>query len=352
MWSTTSMTKQLGIQFPIIQAPMAGGATTPELVAAVSNAGGLGSLGAGYMPAADIRKAIHEIRFLTNKPFAVNLFIPEPYHATAEQMQQACSQIEKSCIELNIKIDPVTKPYAQAFAEQIQIVIEEKVPVFSFTFGLLEPEYIKQLKNNNTILIGTATTLAEAFELEASGIDMIVAQGSEAGGHRGTFLGKAESALVSLMTLVPQLVEQIKLPIIAAGGIMDGRGIAATLNLGAAAVQLGTAFLSCPEADIHPKYKQALLELKQDNTRLTRAFSGKLARGIENKFISRMQNKEKYILEYPIQNALTKTMRQKAKEQDNIDFMSLWAGQAAQMSRGVGVSELVEKLVAEIKALQ
>jgi len=350
MWPTTKLTKALGIQFPIIQAPMAGGTTTPELVAAVSNAGALGSLGAGYMTATDIRKAIKEIRALTNNPFAVNLFIPEQYHVTPEQMQKARDQVEQSCAELKLKIGPVAKPYAPSFEEQIKVLIEEKIPVFSFTFGALDPTWITQLKNNDTILIGTATTLAEARALEESGIDAIVAQGSEAGGHRGTFLESAEDALMNLSNLVPQLVDQVKLPVIAAGGIMDGKGIVAALALGAAGVQMGTAFLSCPEAGVHAKYKQTLLSLNQDNTTLTRAFSGKLARAIQNKFITRMDENKESILDYPVQNALTSIMRKKAKEQDCIDFMSMWAGQSAQLSRGLHAGELIKQLVDEVEA--
>ncbi len=341
------LTKTIGIQFPIIQAPMAGGATTPELVAAVSNAGGLGSLGAGYMTPADIQQAIRRIRELTNKPFAVNLFIPQKYHVTSDQIQKACHDINECCLELNIKVEPVIEPYTPSFEEQINILIEEKIPVFSYTFGTLDPIWIAKFKKNHTILIGTATTLAEAQLLEESGIDAIVAQGSEAGGHRGTFLGKVEDALIKLSSLVPQLVAQIKTPIIAAGGIMNGRGIVAALELGASSVQMGTAFLSCFEAGIPSVYKQTLLAQRQDNTVLTRAFSGKWARGIRNKFIECMDNKKIAILDYPVQNALTNAMRKKAKERNDINFMSLWAGQSVSLCRNLPANKLMNTLVKE-----
>jgi len=347
MWENTSLTKKLGIRFPIIQAPMAGGATTPELVAAVSNAGGLGSLGAGYMTSTKIRQAIQKIRNLTNKRFAVNLFIPEEHYATPEQIQKSCDDIEQCCVELDQKIKPVLAPYAQSFEEQIQVVFEEKAPVFSFAFGILDAKWIKQLKLNKTLLIGTATTFTESCALEESGVDMIIAQGSEAGGHRGTFLGKAEDALIGLLSLIPQCVAHIKIPVIAAGGIMDGRGIIASTTLGAAAVQMGTAFLSCHESGIHDQYKKILLAQQQDNTTLTCAFSGKLARGIRNKFIARMKAKQENILDYPIQNALTETMRLKAKETDSTEFMSLWAGQAAALCRNISAAELIHQLIIE-----
>ena len=351
MWRTTGLTRAIGIQFPIIQAPMAGGATTPELVAAVSNAGGLGSLGAGYMTPIEIKQAIRKIRELTNKPFAVNLFIPKKYHVTLDQIQKACNDINQCCIELDIEIEPVKAPYAQSFEEQISILIEEKIPVFSYTFDTLDLIWISRFKKNQTILIGTATTLAEAQILEESGIEAIVAQGSEAGGHRGTFLGKAEDALIELFSLVPQLADKIKIPIIAAGGIMNGKEIVAAIDLGASGVQMGTAFLSCFEADIPHIYKQILLTQRRDNTVLTRAFSGKLARGIRNKFIACMNNKKINILDYPVHNALTNPMRKKAKEENNMDFMSMWAGQSAELCRNISASELINTLVIETKSL-
>ncbi|QMT59540.1 nitronate monooxygenase [Legionella sp. PC997] len=350
MWPT-KLTQKMGIKFPIIQAPMAGGATTPELVAAVCNAGGLGSLGAGYMPPAEIKSALKKIRKLTNKPFAVNLFIPEHHYATTEQIRKSCMDIKHSCLELDIEIEPVFEPYAQSFEEQINVLIEEKIPIFSYAFGMLDSKWIAKFKRNHILLIGTATTLAEGHQLAECDIDAIVAQGSEAGGHRGTFIGPAEEGLIGLFSLVPQLVDEINLPIIAAGGIMDGRGIRAALDLGVEGIQMGTAFLSCLESGIPEVYKHALLSQQQDNTVLTRAFSGKLARGIRNQFIERMNTKTLNILDYPIQNTLTSGMRKKAKEQNNIDFMSLWAGQSAQLCRDMSVNELMNALVQEAEAL-
>ncbi len=351
MWSRTRMTETIGIQYPIIQAPMAGGATTPALVAAVSNAGGLGSLGAGYMSAPEIKTAIIKIRELTDKPFAVNLFIPENYHATADQINRMSHCIEQSCSELQIKINPVTAPYTPQFEDQMNVMIEQEVPVFSFTFGMLSEHWLKKLKERGVYLIGTATTLTEACLLEAHQVDAIVAQGCEAGGHRGTFIGKAEQALIDVESLVKQLLAQVKLPIIAAGGMMDASATTAMLTLGAAAVQMGTAFLSCHESGINPAYKTALLNATEDNTTLTRVFSGKLARGIQNKFIERMAAYQNEVLDYPIQNALTRSMRQEAARQANVDFMSLWAGQSVYLCQSCGAAELVTKLIREMDVL-
>ncbi len=350
-WPNTKITELLGITLPIIQAPMAGGATTPELVAAVSNAGGLGSLGAGYMTADEIKTTIKKIKLLTDKPFAVNLFIPEENHATAEQIERAREIVQASCPELHFKVDSIKPPYTPAFEEQMDVILKENAPVFSFTFGIPSREWVQTFKENGITLIGTATSLAEAKQLEENHIDAVVAQGSEAGGHRGTFLGDPEDSLIRISSLISQLVEHSKIPVIAAGGIMNATEIVASLRLDAAAVQMGTAFLCCTESGIHPIYKKLLLNISQDNTILTRAFSGKLARGIINQFITRMKPHEKNILDYPIQNALTSAMRKEAGKQDNIDFMSMWAGQAAYLCKARSAMHFIEELNREVIAL-
>jgi nitronate monooxygenase len=349
MWPTTVLTQTLGIQFPIIQAPMAGGITTPELVAAVSNAGGLGSLAAGYMSPKDIQQTIRKIRRLTTKPFAINLFIPSMHDVTLDEMRNARDIIESISAELELTIDLVSEPYVPNFEEQMDVVLCEDIPVFSFTFGVLNQTWIQKLKHKNMILMGTATTLAEARKLENQGIDMIVAQGSEAGGHRGSFLDTVENSLVSLSDLVPQLVSHVKIPIVAAGGIMDGRGIVAALKSGASGVQMGTAFLSSDESGAHTCYKQAILNSHDDNTTLTRAFSGKLARAIRNKFITQMEKHQELILDYPIQHALTSAMRKKAQVENCIDFMSMWAGQFAHLSRKANASTFMSQLIDEVE---
>ena len=343
------MNTALPIRYPIIQAPMAGGATTPELIAAVSNAGGLGSLGAGYMTPADIRRSIHEIRRLTDKPFIVNLFIPNNHHATKYQLERSCQTINNCSLELGVDVKPIFPPYTSSFDDQMRIILEEKVPIFSFTFGILDNAWIHELNLRDIIAIGTATTLQEACALEKVGIDMIVLQGSEAGGHRGTFLDIPENSLISLHNLLSECLEHIKIPTIASGGIMNGKQIAEALALGANAVQMGTAFLTTHESGIHKKYKEALLAQHNDNTVLTRAFSGKLARGIQNKFIKCMSKNKDNILDYPIQNALTKEIRKKSKEINSVNFLSMWAGQSASLCRSLNADVLMSELIAELK---
>lgn len=345
--ATSKLTKLLRIEHPIIQAPMAGGVTTPLLVAAVSNAGGLGSLGAGYMQPEQLRTAIKETQRLTDRPFAVNLFIPEKSGISLEKAESANRNLQSFRSELEIEPLPVSDDFAAPFEEQLAVLIEEHVPIFSFTFGIPSANWIEELKNRRITLIGTATTVNEAQQLEASDVDIIVGQGSEAGGHRGTFTGEFETALIGTMALIPQLVDHVNLPVIAAGGIMDGRGIAAAFALGAMGVQLGTAFLSCPESGAHSEYKKAILHSTDESTVLTRAFSGKPARGIKNRFILEMNQLEGDLPPYPLQNSLTRDIRQAAAKQNRPEFMSLWAGQASRLSQTKSAGELVTDLAAD-----
>ncbi|WP_432774846.1 nitronate monooxygenase [Brevibacillus gelatini] len=347
MWKRNPVTSRLRIQWPIIQAPMAGGATTPALVAAVSEAGGLGTLGAGYMSPEQIREAIHEIRERTDKPFGVNLFIPEAFDEKQPIAANVAAALNEVRRELDIPENPPIASFAESFAEQLAVVLEEAPAVFSFTFGLLDPHSLQALKQKGVTVIGTATTVREAVALEACGVDMIVAQGSEAGGHRGSFLPDAPSNLIGTMALVPQIVDRVSIPVIAAGGIMDGRGIAAAFALGAQAAQLGTAFLTCAESGAHPLHKQAIRETSDENIVLTRAFSGKWARGIQNAFMQKMAALEHELPTYPVQNALTKDIRAASGKKQQSAYMSMWAGQAAPLGRELGAGELVLQLVEE-----
>ncbi|WP_083511672.1 NAD(P)H-dependent flavin oxidoreductase [Alicyclobacillus acidiphilus] len=353
MWNDTSVTRMLGIQYPIIQAPMAGGPSTPELVAAVSNEGGLGFLGAGYMSADSIRSGIRRIRELTDKPFGVNLFIPDENiqldREIINSMKRQLKSLGSFAEEFAGEIDSIQVEHTPGadFAKQLEVIIEERVPIFSFTFGCPTRETIEELKARGTCVIGTATTVAEAMTLERAGVDAIVAQGYEAGGHRGTFLGFGASSLIGTIALVPQIVDTVHLPVIASGGIMDGRGIAACLALGASAVQMGTAFLASLESGAHPEHKHAILHSRDAETVITTAFSGKPARGIRNDFMTIMEAYEAPIPPYPVQNTLTRPLRNWAARQSNPAFMSLWAGQAFALSREASASDLVRRFVQE-----
>jgi nitronate monooxygenase len=301
------------------------------------------------MPAEKIREEIRKIRTLTEKPFSVNLFIPEEPQEDPVKINEITQAMQPYRKALGLAAKPNVTQYAQSFAEQITAVLEEKVPVFSFTFGTLAEEWVEQLKAANILIMGTATTVKEAVALENNGIDVIVTQGSEAGGHRGSFLAKAEDSLVGTMALVPQVVDHVNIPVVAAGGIMDGRGVVAALALGASAAQLGTAFLTTHESGANPVHIEAILQHDEDETQLTNMFSGKLARGIKNKFMIEMQPHVGAVPDYPIQNTLTRDLRQAAAQQKNSDFMSLWAGQGIRLSHQVSAQDLMEQLISQVE---
>lgn len=335
------LTEKLSLRYPLIQAPMAGPTSHPNLTAAVSNSGGLGSYGAGYLSAEKLREVIRAIRLQTEAPFNINLFVPAPFEENAAKIERSKRAMQPYFEELGVSMEAPAS-YAPSFDEQMAVVIEEKVPVFSFTFGIPGEKWLKRLKGEGIVLIGTATHLKEALELEKRGVDFVVAQGKEAGGHRGTFMGKEEDGLYSTQKLVQELKKHVKRPIIAAGGIMNREDVARAMEWGACAVQMGTAFLTTEECPIHPKYREVLLEQEKDNTRLTRAFSGRLARGIRNRFLEEMEAID--VPDYPIQNALTRPLRQAASVQSRTEFMSLWAGESAFHCKQQSVTSLIHSL--------
>lgn len=347
MMFTSRVIDILQIKYPIIQAGMAGSITTPELVAAVSNSGGLGTLGAGYMSPEQIRKAIYKIRELTNKPFGVNLLLTKEVQIEKEKINEAKVLLNGVNRELGIEEEDVVN-LPKSYKEQLQVLVEEKVPVVSFAFQTLEQEEIDELKRRGIKVIGTATHVAEARALAELGVDIIAGQGSEAGGHRGTFIGKEQDAMIGTFALIPQLVAAAPhIPIVAAGGVMNGQGLVAAFALGAEAVQMGSAFLTSEESITHDVYKEAVLKSTDTSTIVTRAFSGKYARGIRNEFIERHEGKEEGLPMYPVQNALTSKIRQEAATQNKGEYMSLWAGQASALARIEPAQHVVERVVKE-----
>ncbi len=300
-WSDTVLTEQLGIRYPIIQAPMAGGPSTPQLVAAVSNAGGLGSLAGGCLQPEALRQAIAEVRALTDRPFAVNLAVTSPAERDSIRIARAYELLAPYRTELGLSLEPPVLPDPPEFATQLNAVLEEGVPVLSFIFGAPEPVDLARLREAGIITLGTATHLLEAIVLEESGVDFIIAQGAEAGGHRGTFVGYPEQGLVGTLILAPLLSRHITIPIIAAGGIMDGCGIAAARILGAAGVQMGTAFLACPESGAHPAYKSLLREGSEIATTLTRVFSGRCGRVLRNRLTEDLHSHQAEFPGFPLQ---------------------------------------------------
>lgn len=352
MWQVNRLTQILNITYPIIQAPMVG-CTTPKLVAEVSNAGGLGSLGAALLSPIQIREAIAEIKKLTPKPFSVNLFAPgKPSHYSREDIEKVNVILNRYRHELNIPEIMSTHFSTQDFHEQLAVILEEKVSCFSFTFGILAADIVKKIKAEGIYVAGTATTVHEAKLLEYNGVDMIIAQGYEAGGHRGTAANTPiEDALTGTIALVPQVVDHVKVPVIASGGIMDERGIVAALALGASGVQMGTAFLTCPEAHVHPMHREALLNSTDESTRLTRTFTGKYARSIKNRFLLEMEPFQDLFPQFPLQSALTQDIRKASAEQNNPDFVSMWAGQASSLCKLKNAKELIFDWTLKVKNL-
>jgi nitronate monooxygenase len=345
----TALSRKFSLRLPLIVAPMAGGPTTPALVAASSNAGALGSLGAAYLSPDKIQSAIDEVRAQTSKPFAINLFAPMPeIKLKAVQIQEALDATRGYREALGLASPKLTPPFHPDFDQQFEVVLRNKPQVFSFVFGLLDRTYLKECQKLGILTMGTATTLEEGIALEESGVDAVVAQGFEAGGHHGIFDPAIENPGMGVAALTRSLVAQLKIPVIAAGGIMDGNGIAAMLALGAQAVQMGTAFLLCREAGISQPYREALLKKGVKKTQITRAFSGRWARGIENRFMREVGKTPEAILPFPAQNAFTRDIRTKSAQTGSSDYLSLWAGEGVDLIRpDLTAEELIRTLEAE-----
>ena len=340
------MLELLKIKYPIVQAPMAG-SDNAEFVAAASEAGILGSLGAQYRTPEQITSVIQDIRNHTDKPFAVNVFaLPELEKPSNEQIDSAKQHLTSYYDRFKTKVPSNQSVVDLIDSEaQLQAILEANVPVVSFTLGQLDKRWIDSFKANSTVVIGTATNVKEAIALEAAGVDAITAQSTEAGGHRGTFIGAVETSLIGGFALIPQIADAVQIPVIAAGGIMDGRGIAAAIALGAKGVQMGTAFLTTSECPVHENYKRMIVTHEADDTVITKVFSGGAARSIRNVYIE--ENREAPLLPFPFHNSLTRPFRTEANKAGDTDYTNLWSGQNGRLARPISISELVHQLVGE-----
>lgn len=337
------------LKFPIVQGPMAGGACTPELVAAVSNAGGLGSFPASLLQPQVIRDQVARIRELTDQPFQINLFVLDPPCPSQAEVDEAVKLLEPIWHSLGWTELPRPARWCEDFSAQFDTLLALRPAAASFTFGILDPRQVERLHDAGIVVIGTVTTVDEALAWETVGADAVVASGIEAGGHRGTFLGPQEEATLPAKVLWKDVAAAVKIPVIAAGAIMTGVDIAEALRLGAQAVQMGSAFLVCDESGIHPAYREALISAGEKPTRLTRAFSGRYARGLENRFMREMESVEKRFPAYPVQNALTSSIRAAAAMHGDPGLMSLWAGTDIGRARPMPVAKLMQTLVAEMR---
>src|SRR5271155_3143121 len=353
-WNKTRISTSLGIEYPIIQGPL-GGLSTQRLTATVSNFGGLGSFGAHSLSPSAIKDAIAEIRAITPKPFAINLWVSTEDEAAHTSGSEAFA---RSLVPLAGHIQalggtlPAFTPYVPSkFEDQVRVILDAKVPVFSFIVGVPPKEILDECRAQGILTIGAATTPDEAIVLEQAGVDVIAASGFEAGGHRGSFLRTAEESLTGTFSLVPQVADAVSVPVVAAGRITDARGIVAAFALGAEGVQIGTAFLACEESGASVHHRNAILGGNARRTGLTRGFTGRLARGIHNQLLEELNRPGVEILPYPLQRALVRNLSIPAVQAAKPELLPLWAGQSANLSRQRDAKTLLESLVSEVSTI-
>ncbi|MEU9053283.1 nitronate monooxygenase [Streptomyces sp. NPDC048384] len=335
---------------PIVQAPMAGGVSVPQLAAAVSEAGGLGFLAAGYKTADGMYQEIKQLRGLTGRPFGVNLFMPQPEYADAAAVDVYAHQLAGEAAWYETELGDPDSGRDDGYDAKLAVLLDNPVPVVSFHFGVPKPDVLESLRRAGTFTLVTVTAPDEALAVQQAGADAVIVQGVEAGGHQGTHRDNPETdrAGIGLLALIAQVRETVSLPIVAAGGIMRGSQIAAVLAAGASAAQLGTAFLATQESGANALHKQALTNPLFARTELTRAFSGRPARGLVNRF---MREHGPYApAAYPEVHHLTSPLRKKAAASGDAQGMALWAGQGHRMARDLPAGQLVEVLAAELDA--
>jgi nitronate monooxygenase len=348
MWPDTRLLDLLGIEIPIIQAPMAG-AVSSEMVIQVSEAGGLGSLPCAMLTPEQARNELGVIRQRTSRPINVNFFCHTPPRIDAAR--EACWKDRLKPYYDELGVDPdapnpaaIRKPFDEAFCDLVAEVAPE---VVSFHFGLPSSDLLERVRATGAKILSSANSVREAHWLEDEGCDAVIAQGLEAGGHQAMFLSDDVSTQVGTMALVPQVVDAVKVPVIAAGGIADARGIAAAFALGASGVQIGTAYLFCPEATIKPVHREALKRARENETALTNVFTGRPARGIMNRAMRQVGPISDLAPEFPLAATTLAPLRSKAEEAGSGDFTALWAGQGFRMGREMSAGELTRRLAQE-----
>src|SRR5580765_4278725 len=353
-WNENRLTAKLGIDYPVIQGPL-GGLSSQKLTAAVSNFGGLGSFGAHGLAPEAIKDVIGEIRSLTSKPFAMNLWLSMEDEGARTSDEVA---FNRALDTLAAHLDalgaprPKYKPYSPLrFEDQARALLDAKVPVFCLMIRLPPREILDECRTKGIVTIGGATTPDEAAALNDAGVDAIVASGFEAGGHRGSFLRAAEDSLAGTFSLVPQIADMVSVPVIAAGGIADARGVIAALALGAEGVQMGTVFLGCEESGASLLHRRALRGKKAGHTALTKGFTGRLARGIHNRLLQELNQEGTAVLPYPLQRSLVKNLAIPAEAAGRSDLRPLWAGQSANLSTCTDVSSFLTSLVEQVSEI-
>lgn len=350
MWYQTKITRLLGIKYPIFLGPMGGGFSTPELLAAVSNAGGLGSFGAYTLLPEQILEVDKAIRTQTDKPYNLNLWVNDVdaslKNYPAEKLEKIKALFKPYFDEVGIPLPELSSHIPSKFEAQMEAIFQIKPAVLSFIFGIPDKKILAECRKLNIKAIGAATTLDEALLLEEAGVDAIVAAGFEAGGHRPSFLRPAADSLTGTFALVQQLKAQIKTPVIATGGIADGRGIAAALTLGADAVQLGTVFLACEESNATPAHREKLFSGEARYTVLSKSLTGRMGRMIPNR-ISEDIKYETEVLPFPLQTRLMAPLKAAALAQGKMDLVNFWSGQNAGNLKYRNATTLMQSLIEE-----
>jgi nitronate monooxygenase len=337
------------LPIPILQAPMAG-ATFDAMTVAVSQAGAMGSLAAAGVAPDEMGPLVDGIRARTDAPFGVNLLMARPASPAPAEVDAALARLSPWYAELGLDVPHHPNRFAQDFNAQLEALTRAAPPVASFSFSILTPAQVDALHAAGSHVVGTANTVEEAIAWARVGADGVCAQGFEAGGHHGYFLSDIEASSVGTLPLVATVLQAVDVPVIAAGGIMDGRGVAAALALGASAVQMGSAFLLADEAINGATWQQAIRDAPADATRLTRAFSGRYARGLENRFVREMRGVQEDVPAYPVQNRLTQALRAAADKAGDPELMSLWAGQAVKLAKPGPAGKMVKTWWAEAQA--
>ena len=354
MWYNTKATALLGIDYPIMQGPFGGNLSTVALTAAVSNAGGLGGYGAYTMSPQEIFEADKQLKVATNKPYNINLWVSDhdiPQSGLSDEQYKKTTELFKPYFdEVGIPLPEKPAPFQSRFENQLEVILDIKPKVFSFMFGALSADVLEQCKRSGIVTVGAATTLDEAIFLESTGVDMIIASGFEAGGHRPSFLASAESSLTGTFVLLQLIREKVKTPIIAAGGIANGKGVAAALALGASAAQIGTAFLACDESNALPIHREMLFSDAAKYTTLSRAYTGRLGRGLTSRVAKEISGKEKDVLPFPLQTTLISPLRKAALDQQKWDMILFWGGQIAPILKHTKAKELMHSLIEETNA--
>jgi nitronate monooxygenase len=348
----TDAARRLGVRHPIIQGPFGGGLSTARLTATVSNMGGLGSYGAHILAPGEIGRVTDEIRSLTSQPFALNLWVsdhdPGGDAVSQAEFDRAARIFEPYFREVGIELPRLPDRFHPRFPEQVDALLEARPPAFSFVFGVPAPAVLAACRARGIVTIGAATSIAEARMLDDAGVDLIVATGFEAGGHRPSFLARAEDSLVGTFALTQLVAGRVRAPIIAAGGIADGRGVRAALALGAQAAQIGTAFLACTESGTTDEHREALFDDRAQDTMLTRTYTGRLARGLRNRWIDEMTPRATALLPFPVQSWFVSRLKAAAMKAGRTDLVPLYGGQIAPNLRHRTAPALMEAIIGEI----